>query len=381
MKIGIDIRTLMDENWSGVSGYTYNLVRKILEVDRSREYRLFYNSGRDISSRIPEFNADNARVVRTRHPNKIFNYFMQKTLGRPKIDRLLGVDRFISPHINFLSLSDRCRKIITVHDLSFLRYPEFFSLRKNIWHRALNVKKMLKGFDMIAAVSENTKRDIIELCGIDEARIRVIYPGISRRYQPLDRTEKREEFEAARKKYALPRNYILYVGNLEPRKNVPGLIRAYGIFRDANGGSKDMKLVIAGAKGWKSEDIFREWRESKYRQDIKFIGYVDEEDKVYIYNLAALFVYPSFYEGFGFPPLEAAACGVPVIAGSNSSLPEVVGQEALLVDSGNIAEIAGAISVVLKSGHPASFPATKSGKSQQRFSWENTAKGYLEILD
>ena len=134
MKIGIDIRTLMDENWSGVSGYTYNLVRKILEVDRSREYRLFYNSGRDVSSRIPEFNADNARVVRIRYPNKIFNYFMQKTLSRPKIDRLLGVERFIAPHINFLSLSSRCRKIITVHDLSFLRYPEFFSWRKNIWH-------------------------------------------------------------------------------------------------------------------------------------------------------------------------------------------------------------------------------------------------------
>ncbi|OGF27570.1 hypothetical protein A2303_02780 [Candidatus Falkowbacteria bacterium RIFOXYB2_FULL_47_14] len=381
MKIGIDIRTLMDENWSGVSGYTYNLVRKILEVDRSREYRLFYNSGRDVSSRIPEFNADNARVVRIRYPNKIFNYFMQKTLSRPKIDRLLGVERFIAPHINFLSLSSRCRKIITVHDLSFLRYPEFFSLRKNIWHRALNVKKILKEFDMIAAVSENTKRDIIELCGIDEARIKVIRPGISRRYQPLDRTEKREEFEAVRKKYGLPPNFILYVGNLEPRKNVPGLIRAYGIFRDANSGLRDMKLVIAGAKGWKSEDIFREWRESKYRQDIKFIGYIDEEDKVYIYNLAALFVYPSFYEGFGFPPLEAAACGVPVIAGSNSSLPEVVGQEALLVDSGNIAEIAGAISVVLNSSNPASFLATNRDKRQHRFSWENTAKGYLELLD
>lgn len=380
MRIGIDIRTLMDSQYSGVSGYTYNLVRNILELDQSREYRLFYNSGRDVSHKIPKFNQSNAAVISTRYPNKIFNYLMQKSFSRPKIDRLLGVEHFIAPHINFFSLSEACRKTITIHDLSFLRYPEFFSWRKNIWHLALNVRKMLKRFDTVIAVSENTKRDIIDLGGVDEDRIRVIYSGLGEEYRPIDRHSESGKFVAVREKYGLPGNFILCLSTLEPRKNIVGLIRAYNLFRDTQYRFRDTKLVIAGSKGWKFADIFREWGASRYRADIKFIGYVDEGDKPYLYNLASLFVYPSFYEGFGFPPLEAAACGVPVVAGSNSSLPEVMGKGALLVDPFNISEIAAAMAMILNNSALADYLIGEGREIKNRFSWENTAKAYLELF-
>ena len=380
MRIGIDIRTLMDSQYSGVSGYTYNLVRGLLEADKSREYRLFYNSGRDVSHKIPKFSQDNVEIVSTRYPNKIFNYLMQKSFSRPKIDRLLGVEHFIAPHINFFSFSEACRKMITIHDLSFLRYPEFFSLRKNIWHQALNVRKMLKRFDTVVAVSENTKRDIVDLAGIPEERVRVIYSGLGERYRPISRQAEPDRFAAVQKKYALPENFILCLSTLEPRKNIAGLIRAYGLFRDANSNFKDIKLVIAGSRGWKFADIFREWGESKYRADIKFIGYVDKDDKAYLYNLASLFVYPSFYEGFGFPPLEAAACGLPVIASSSSSLPEVMGKGALLVDPFNISEIALAMAMIINDHNLASGLIEEGKGLRDRFSWEKTSRAYLDLF-
>ena len=142
MKIGIDIRTLMDAQYSGVSEYTLNLIQNILKLDQKNDYRLFYNSAHDISNRIPRFDYPNVKIIKFNYPNKILNYIGFKMLGMPRIDKLLDVDVFFMPHINFMAFSGKAKSILTVHDLSFLRYGEFFSLRKNFWHRMLNVKKI-----------------------------------------------------------------------------------------------------------------------------------------------------------------------------------------------------------------------------------------------
>ncbi len=146
MKIGVDIRVLMDEYYSGVSLYAANLLTAITAQDQANEYKLFYNSWNDLSERMDRWQQKNAIIVGSRIPNKIFNYFGQKIFHSPKIDQLIGgVDIFWSPHFNFTCLSAKPKKIITVHDLSFWRYPEFFSFRKNFWHRSLDVKKNLDG--------------------------------------------------------------------------------------------------------------------------------------------------------------------------------------------------------------------------------------------
>ncbi len=378
MKIGIDIRTLMDAQYSGIPEYTLNLVKEILKLDKKNSYKLFYNSYKDVSKNIPKFKGNNVEIVGVRYPNKIFNYAMQKITHEPKIDKLLGVDAFLMPHINFIALSFGCKSILTIHDLSFLRYPEFFSFRKNFWHKMINVKKLISDFDQIIAVSENTKQDIIELCQASSEKVKVIYSGIDRQYRKINNDN--NNFARVKEKYNLPKKFILYLGTLEPRKNVEGVIQAYDKLRMKNKGLAEVKLIIAGGKGWKSKNIFKVWQESKYKNDIQFLGYIDSVDKVYLYNLAALFIFPSFYEGFGFPPLEAMACGAPVVISFASSLPEVAGEAAIMADPYNITDIANAMEQVL-TNHGLQNDLIKKGLAQaRRFSWEKTAKEYLEVF-
>src|SRR3989344_5403870 len=249
MKIGIDIRTLMDAQYSGVSEYTLNLIQNILKLDQKNDYRLFYNSAHDISNRIPRFDYPNVKIIKFNYPNKILNYIGFKMLGMPRIDKLLDVDVFFMPHINFMAFSGKAKSILTVHDLSFLRYGEFFSLRKNFWHRMLNVKKMIKQADKIVAISESTKNDIVELYGADPAKIKVIHSGIGEEFKVIDRQDAR--MQEIKKKYGLPDKFILFLGTIEPRKNLEGLIIAFDRLRTKNAGLGDHKLVVAGGRGWK----------------------------------------------------------------------------------------------------------------------------------
>ncbi|MFH1427089.1 MAG: glycosyltransferase family 1 protein [Patescibacteria group bacterium] len=380
MNIGIDIRTLMDSQYSGVSEYTYNLVKEILRLDKVNQYKLFYNSGRDVSGRIPKFISENVEVVSTHYPNKLYNYIMQKTFRYPKIDQLLGVDLFFMPHIGFASLSNKCKSILTIHDLSFIRYQKFYSLRKNLWHKLVNTKKLLNQFDTIIAVSENTKSDIIELGGVDNSKVKVIYSAVEGQFRKISKEEPDfNNLDVIRAKYDLPWDFILFLGTIEPRKNIIGLIKAFSILKVNNSNLKSLKLVIAGGQGWKSKSIFKEWEKSKYKADIKFLGYVDREDKVYLYNLAKIFIYPSFYEGFGFPPLEAMSSGTPVVSSNISSLPEIMGGAALLVDPYNVNRLAKSIEKVLLDDGIRKKLIAKGFDWARQFSWQQTAQNYLAL--
>lgn len=376
MRIGIDIRALMDLRYSGVSEYVMNLVNEILKQDKNNQYILFYNSFKDIKSRLPEFGGDNVKLIGWRYPNKIFNYFLQKILKWPKIDRKLGVDLFFMPHINFASLSSDCKSIITIHDLSYLRYPEFFSTRKNVWHRMINVKKLIKKFDKIVSVSENTKNDIAVLCRIDELKVKVISSAISENCKRVDNIN---ELTLVKNIYNLPGEFILYLGTIEPRKNIENLIEAYNLFKKRT--DSNVKLVIAGSKGWKYKYIFELISKSQYSQDIIVLGYVEDAHKPALYTLSKLLVYPSFYEGFGFPPLEAMFCGTPVIASYSSSLPEVCADAALLVNPYNPNDISSALEELMSNNDLREKLIKKGLARASSYSWANTAKKYIELFN
>lgn len=387
MKIGVDIRVLMDEYYSGIASYTANLLAALLRHDRENNYKLFYNSYRDLSGRLNSWLGERVTVVATRWPNKIFNYFLQEVLAYPKLDKVLGgVDLFWSPHFNFIRLSREAglKKIITVHDLSFLRYPEFFNWRKNFWHRALRVPQQLRAADFIVAVSENTKNDLIELVGVAAEKVAVIYPG--------NNLVKREitdvEINDFLLRYSLlsrgQSRYILYLGNIEPRKNISGLLAAFNQLRakDEIGARQltDVKLILAGGNGWKTKKIYQDWRQSPYQKDIKFLGYISQKDKEILYYLAALFVYPSFYEGFGFPPLEALTYGLPVVCSNVSSLPEVVGQAALMINPFKSEEMAEAMRLILTDEKIRATLAAAIPKRLKLFSWDRVAEEYLSLF-
>ncbi len=334
MKVGIDARVLMDKNYSGVAEYTFNLTSEILKKNYQKgnpyKFVLFYNSAHNLKGHLPEFKEYNPEIKYTRYPNKIFNYLLQKGLNRPRLDQLLGVDIFLFPHINFFSLSSGAKSALTIHDLSFLRYPEFFSLKKNIWHLFLDLPRMVKKVDKIITISENTRKDIEEILKVDKEKIKVIPGGINKKEFKLIEKDN-PSLKKVKEKYNLNNKFILYLGNLEPRKNVEGTIRAFDNFKTRYPKS-EYKLAIAGARGWKGKNILKAWRNSVNKKDIKFLRYINKEDKIYLYNLASLFLFPSYYEGFGLPPLEAMACGTPVITSFNSSLPEVVKEAALTIN-------------------------------------------------
>lgn len=382
MKIGIDIRVLMDKNYSGVSKYVANLLLALFKQERSaNSYNLFYNSSKNIKDRLSVWQNDFSQIKSLSWSNKIFNYFLQKTLSWPKLDLFLGEpDIFWSPHFNFSSFSksSKTKKVITVHDLSFLRHPEFFSWRKRFWHSALGIKKILNQADGIVAVSENTKNDLIELLGINENKIRVIYSGLNQSV-PTNKIIPISNFFP---KLNLDSGYLLYLGNIEPRKNLVNLIKAYELWRlNSSKENKNLPLVLAGAKGWRVKSIFSAWRKSEFKDDIYFLGYVNDEIQKSLYQHAKLFIYPSFYEGFGFPPLEAMAHSLPVITSNVSSLPEVVAEAALIIDPNKISEIAEAIEIILKDHNYRQNLIIKGLKRVEFFSWEEVAKKYLIYFD
>ena len=359
MTIGIDIRVLGKGTMTGVENYTINLLFHLIPLDKSVKYRLFYNGLRKPDLRFNWLKFSNVKLKIWRIPNRIFDLFL-RFLKFPKLDKVLGpprrqagnVDIFLSPHFLLAPVSQNTKTIIVFYDLSFIRFPEFFSLPKLLWHKFVYPKKQAQKADFIVSISESTKKDLINLYGVQPEKIKVIYPGIGEEFRIIDKND--PQILKVKEKYKIPDEFILYFGTIEPRKNILGLIKAFEEIKKErskkvlevdwqgfeglvkNHGEKfvdfsKLKLVIAGTKGWLCEEIFKKVKESEFSKDIVFTGFIEEEDKPYLYNLAKVFVWPSFFEGLGLPPLEAIACGVPTIVSNKSSLSEESNSSILLV--------------------------------------------------
>lgn len=373
MKIGVDIRFLARGVQSGVEEYTLNLLPRLFG-SKDTEFKLFYNAFKKNKLNFPWVDFPNVKIFRRSIPNR-FLQLSSFFFDYPKIDKIIGgADVFFSPHFVFSSISNKCRKIVTFHDLSFEYYPEFFSFTRNLWHKLMKPKKQAQDADLIISVSESTKEDLINLYKIDPKKIKVIYPGIGDEFKKLDSSE----IKNIKEKYNLPDKFILYFGTIEPRKNIVGIIKAFDILRLKL--DTDIKLVIAGSPGWLYKEVYKTAKESEFKDDIIFCGFIDKEDKSSLYNLASLFVYPSYFEGFGFPPLEAMACGVPTIVSNCTSLPEVAGDGALLVNPYNVNEIFVAMKEVL-ADKALSDDLTSRGLNQvKKFTWQSCAEQTLKVL-
>jgi glycosyltransferase involved in cell wall biosynthesis len=381
MNIAIDIRCLMERELTGVGEYARELLENIFKEDNTNQYYLFYNSRKDVSGVLPRFEYQNVKYCQFRWPNKLLSFCLL-VFKWPKLDQLImkkyktePVDLFFFPNIGFIS--SKCPYIITAHDLSFAFFPEFLSLGRKIWHKLVNPARLFRNAHKIIAVSENTGSDLNRFYCIKKDKITVVLSGVNEKFHPLPEDD--QHLAVVRQKYQLPENFFLFLGTLEPRKNVLSLISAFTKFQPHN--SKKISLVIAGKRGWKCNDVLRKIEEFNENsgEKIYYLDYVDPSDKVALYNLAGCFVFPSFYEGFGFPALEAMASGCPVICSNNSSLSEICGNGAMLVDANNTADLAMAMET-LAGGDSVSEYGARSLQRAKRYSWKRTAAETLTLL-
>lgn len=381
MRIGIDIRSLAAGRRTGVEEYTIGLLRELFRMGGEHEYVLFFNAwGKAEPDLSWAEGFSNVSVKRFRIPNKLLNLSLWY-LKRPFLDQLIGgVDVFFMPNLNFAAFSKGVKVIVTAHDLSFEFFPETFSRKQRLWHFAVNFRSLLRRANAVIAVSKSTKDDLVTRYGIPETKIHVIHSGIDERFAPMDRNDL--SLLAVQEKYHLPYKFILYLGTIEPRKNLGALLSAFEVLHRAAVG-EDLaryELVLAGRPGWKYEELFRSIDRSPIKEKIRVLGFVEDSDKPALYNLASVFVYPSLYEGFGFPPLEALACGTPVIASHSASLPEVVGEAGVLIDPYRPDEILQALRGVLGDKTYQATLRERALAKRRYFTWYQAGQSFLDLL-
>jgi len=283
----------------------------------------------------------------------------------------LGVDVFHSP--DFIApLRAKGRSVITIHDLAFLIYPQFVT--KDSAHYYGQIDRAVRRADAIIAVSESTRHDLIKMLGAPDDKITVIYEAADPLFQPSDRSVALQSVQAL---FDIPEEFILFVSTIEPRKNVSGLLRAYRRLRDKY--KLTPALVLAGAPGWLSENVSKLVEELDLKPYCHFLGRVSSHDLHHLYNAARCLVHPAFYEGFGLTPLEAMACGTPVVVSCVSSLPEVVGDAALLINPENDEEITVALWRVLTDATLRAEMRAKGLRRAGAFSWERAARQTMEV--
>jgi glycosyltransferase involved in cell wall biosynthesis len=271
----------------------------------------------------------------------------------------------------------QAKTILTVHDLTFMRLPQCAEAGLRAYLNKV-VPRSIERADLVLADSQSTKNDLVELLGVFPGKIEVVYAGVERRFRPM---EGEMALQRVRKRYGLDFPFILSLGTLEPRKNFTGLIEAYALLRGKGQGigRRGLKLVIAGGKGWLYDEIFGKVEELSLENKIVFPGFIADEDLPALYNLAELFVFPSLYEGFGLPPLEAMACGTPVVTSDRPSLPEVVGEAGLMVEATDSQELAEVMERVLTDENLRQEMREKGLKQAERFTWEAAAGKLLDM--
>lgn len=370
LRIVIDIQSVIGRK-TGVGKYAESLVKAISDLPSHHQFILFYFNFR---SRFKGLNlkAGNFTNRGLKFPGRLFSFLWKKGFNF-SFDRLSGkADLFHFP--NFISRPVKSGKVVaTIHDLSFRRFPEYVE-KKNLAYLNYNLPKTLAQADKIIAVSEFTKSELLKFYRINSEKISVIHGGVDETFFNVKDEIKLKE---AKERLKLPDTFFLWVGTIEPRKNITGLIEAFTAFRKMREGN--CKLVMVGKKGWNYEGFFEKLRSSPFKNEILITEYVSDHDLPFIYNLAQAFVFPSFYEGFGHPPLEAMACGVPVV--TTPALEEVVGEAALKIPPGNTKDLAEAMVSILENKILREDLIQKGFERAKKFSWNRTAEKTLSLYE
>jgi glycosyltransferase involved in cell wall biosynthesis len=316
----------------------------------------------NVASQIPN---RNWREVRTPLNERWWTRIWHRFRVPFRVEWLMGdLDLFHGPDFVLPPLSPSTRAVVTIHDLSFIHFPHCFEPALLKYLNAA-VPRSARRADWILADSENTRRDVIELLDVPGHKIAVLYPGVEPRFGPL---VDKGILSTVRAKYDLPQDFVLAVGTVQPRKNYVRLVEA------VNRLDADVHLVIGGGRGWLYQELLDRIQALDLADRVHLIGYVADEDLPALYNLAQAFAQPSLYEGFGIPILEAMACGVPVVAADNSSLPEAAGDAGLLVDAEDSEALAHALYRALSDSQQRGRMIDRGRAWASQFTWQRAAE-------
>jgi glycosyltransferase involved in cell wall biosynthesis len=370
MRIGIDAHAI-GARQGGNETYISNLIKSLAEIDGDNLYTIYLAD------------AGAAAQWRECFTNRYKNFSL-RLLPPPtplvRVPVYLSYELFRRPvdvlHVQYTA-PPFCRVpvVVTIHDLAFERMPETFT-RRGSFQLKLTVRRTAKKAAKIATVSEYSRRDLLDIYKLPPEKVVVTYNGVESSFTP--RPSVPNEAEEVRRRFGVSRDFLLAVGSLQPRKNMVRLIRAYARLRSEREDFK-AQLVIVGRKLWLASKIFDEVKRQRWADDVILTGYVADEDLPRLYRAARAFVYPSLFEGFGLPPLEAMACGTPVVTSDVSSLPEVTGAAALLIDPTDERALANALIEIVNNESLRAELREKGVAQAKKFTWRDAAEKTLRL--
>jgi len=392
MKIGIFANYLIFEK-AGVGKYTQNLIKNLLEIDKKEnQYFLYFSFLRQrrqrralINDFLGQIRPKNVTVRIIPLPARWYEFITSTPFPMTKIlqDK---IDIFFAPYVSGIprlrpasgrGFGGQAKMVVTIHDLVFLRFPEHRGKKLSNYYLRRH-KIAIKNCQKIIVPSDSTKKDLHDFLDVPTSKIKVIKEAADSRFRTLSSKAQRQAAKIIGRYFDPKIKYILSVGTLEPRKNLIQLVGAYSLLPHAI--LNEYHLVLVGAKGWNNGDLNRTIANLNLKNRVVMPGFVKDEDLPYIYNKAALFVYPSLYEGFGLPPLEAMACGVPVVVSNNSSLPEVVGKAALIIEAQNEEQLARAMKRVILKPKLRQKLVEQGYLQAKKFSWKKAAQETLQVF-
>jgi glycosyltransferase involved in cell wall biosynthesis len=365
VRFGIDGRYIAD-HYPGIGRYTYNLAAKLYELAPDTDFVLLHDP------RLPNTRYDLERLARNPNlqllPLDIPTRSLQEQHRLRPLVKALSLDLLHSPYYIMPYWLD-CPSVLTMYDLIPLIYSQHLPHRWTSWIFRATASLAVRRAKRIIAISDSTKRDLVRLLGASEDKITVTHLAADERFRPLDRQQRGNAIRT----YGLPERYLLYLGINKPHKNLPFLLQ---VFRELR---TEAKLVLAGKEDPRYPQVRDEARRLRLADRVLFLGDVPEKDLPMIYNGAEVFVYPSLYEGFGLPVLEAMACGTPVVCSNSSSLPEIVGNAAITLDPADTSAWVAALAEVLESRELQAELRTRGLAQADKFSWKKTARETLGV--
>ncbi len=361
MRIAIDARDLATTT-TGVGRYLTNLLYHF--PDLRPEFEFYLYSDKEISPPVQRANLQYCPLKAHR--------WLWKQISMPIEQNRANLDVFFVPSYS-ASIWGRAKSVVTIHDLIYTRYPKWTN-RSERWRFATVVLFTARFADRIIAVSEATRNDILAFTNVSPHKVDVVYEGVDAQFRPLPI----ESLDNARERLKLERPFILYVGTFHYRRNIPRLLQAFAYLK--KGKKIPHQLVLSGLSNYRGSALEHWVKQQNLEQEVRYLGYASDEDLVALYNLAEVFVYPSMYEGFGLPVLEAMACGTPVVTCNVSALPEVAGNAALLVDPFDTQDLANAIAKILTQPFLKEELVGRGTEQSRKFSWRKAAEETLDLF-